>query len=88
MRSLPGFSAMPDTDNLPADLGLLCWHLTPRPPPLYLYEPRRKLHKVVHYSEYKDALPDLLEHAEPHFVSGEGAGGVQMSSRANGEGKD
>ncbi|GIL73773.1 hypothetical protein Vretimale_5360 [Volvox reticuliferus] len=30
---------------------------------------RRKLHRVVHFSEYKQVVPELLEHAEPHFVA-------------------
>ncbi|EFJ42501.1 hypothetical protein VOLCADRAFT_107196 [Volvox carteri f. nagariensis] len=29
----------------------------------------RKLHRVVHHSEYKSVLPELLDHAEPHFVA-------------------
>ncbi|GLC34863.1 Thioredoxin domain-containing protein 17 [Pleodorina starrii] len=36
--------------------------------PLHIFG-KRKLHRVVDYTEYKDFLPELLEHAEPHFVA-------------------
>lgn len=41
--------------------------MTPTRPPLPSH--RRKLHRVVHHSEYRDHLPELLAAAEPHFVA-------------------
>ncbi|GFR48086.1 hypothetical protein Agub_g9925 [Astrephomene gubernaculifera] len=35
--------------------------------PLHLFG-RRALHRVVPHTEYRAALPELLDHVEPHFV--------------------